>query len=123
VNGFSMKTGFPAAAARSTCGPCSLCGVANTIASTAGSARISPRLSFSAMPCSAQNASAFDRVRVWPAVNWIAVLLPSNAPTNVRPQRPSPTIAARIICIPSLGALPAFYTQVAAAVTHSEGGA
>jgi predicted dehydrogenase len=39
VNGFSMKTGLPAAAARSTCGPCWLCGVAKTTASTAGYTR------------------------------------------------------------------------------------
>src|SRR6266536_232443 len=92
-----MKTCFPAAAARSTWGPCSLCGVANTTASIAGSARIASRLSLSATPCSAQNASAWAGVRLWPAVKRIALLLPCTEPTRVRPHRPIPTIAARIM--------------------------
>src|SRR5437764_12858502 len=100
VNGFSMKTCLPAAAACSTCFPCSLCGVANTTASISGSARISSRLSLSAMPCSAQNAAAFDAVRVCPAVKRKAVLCPCTPPTSVRPHRPIPTIAARIIAFP-----------------------
>src|SRR6202023_2977511 len=86
-------------------------------ASIAGSARISSRLSFSAMPCSAQNASALPRVRVCPAVKRKAALLPCAALTSVRPHRPIPTIAARIILFPPESDA-AFYTLPAAAVTQ-----
>ena len=77
------------------------------------------------MPCSAQNCSAFDLVRVCPAVKRIAALWPCTAPTRVRPQRPSPTIAARIIRFPfpqlSRARGRFFYTHLAVAVTRPPG--
>src|SRR4051794_30796721 len=105
-----MKTCLPEAAARSTCAPCSLCGVANTTASISGSAKISSRLSASFRPCSAQNASALARVRLYPAVKRNLSLLPCTEPTRVRPHRPIPTIAAWITCPSRLATPDRFYT-------------
>src|SRR4051794_28063085 len=105
-----MKTCLPEAAARSTCAPCSLCGVANTTASISGSANISSRLSTSFRPCSAQNASALPRVRLCPAVKRNLSLLPCTEPTRVRPHLPMPTIAARITCPSRVDAPNRFYT-------------
>src|SRR5437016_4512459 len=115
-----MKTCFPAAAVRSTWAPCSLCGVANTTASIAASARIASRLSASLMPCSAQNDSAWARVRLWPEVKQIVLLLPWTEPTSVRPHRPIPTIAARIMAfLPRQNFTARFYTLCAAGAMPS----
>src|SRR5258705_2735989 len=49
------------------------------------------------MPWSRQKSSAVARVRVWAQTKRRSPLLPCTDATSERPQRPSPTIAARII--------------------------
>ena len=101
VNGFSMKTCLPAAAVRSTCGPCWLCGVAKTTASTAGSGEDPPEIvGISDAVLGAKRLGGGAGAAVAGGEDETAVLLSWIALTRVRPQRPSPTIAARIICAP-----------------------
>src|SRR3979409_1783363 len=55
------------------------------------------------MPWSRQKPSAVARVRVWAATKRMSSLLPCTDATNERPQRPSPTIAARTMDETSAG--------------------
>src|SRR3954470_16827616 len=71
---------------------------------------MSSRLSASLSPCSAQNASALARVRLYPAVKRNLSLLPCTEPTRVRPHRPIPPIAARITRPSRLTTPNRFYT-------------
>src|SRR5512132_559703 len=48
------------------------------------------------MPCSLAKSAAFAGVRVAPATKPISSLLPCTLATRLRPQLPSPTMAARI---------------------------
>jgi hypothetical protein len=48
-------------------------------------------------PCMPQKSSALARVRVWARTKRSCALLPCTDATSERPQRPSPTIAARIM--------------------------
>jgi hypothetical protein len=96
ATGFSQNICFRAAAQAMTCAGCSECGVASRIApivpsaSTASRSRLSSRWCCVQKPRAASMAGSTARTifsRSWP----------SDAVTRLRPQRPRPTTAARII--------------------------
>ena len=57
--------------------------------------KVVPQVATSGTPLSRQKPSAFSRVRVCPTTKRMSSLLPCTEVTSERPQRPSPTMAAR----------------------------
>ena len=98
VIGFCTWMCLPASAAAIICAACRLCGVASTTASMLG--RRAARRSCRRARCPSRGRSP----RRWracgcrPATNRMSSLLPCTAVTSERPQRPSPTMAARMSC-------------------------
>src|SRR5579872_961726 len=98
ASGFSQKTCFPAPATATTWSTCWVCGVASATALTDLSANASARLLPASRWWVSRNSRCCDGSRLTARVKRSLSLLPCTASTRVLPQRPSPTIAASIIC-------------------------
>jgi hypothetical protein len=97
VNGFSMKTCLPAAAARSTCGPVLAVRRREHDRVDLGIGEDLVEAVLQRDPVLGAERLGFGAGAGVPGVKRKAVLCPCTAPTRVRPHRPIPTIAARII--------------------------
>src|SRR5207237_1159730 len=78
------------------------CGVASTMVSIAGSSSTAASAPMVSRPCSAVKSRTRTGSRLTACVKRSFSLLPCTELTRVWPQRPSPTIAARIIASPGL---------------------
>src|SRR5438270_4098617 len=102
VSGFSQNTAFLARADARICSRCNECAVASTTASIAECSSTAASAPMVSRPCSAvkSRTRTGSRLTAWVMRN--LSLLPCTELTRVWPQRPSPTIAARIIASPGL---------------------
>src|SRR5205814_2012475 len=95
-------TAFPARADARICSRCNECGVASTTASIAECSSTALSAPTVSRPCSAVKSCTRPGSRLTACVKRSFSLLPCTELTRVWPQRPSPTIAARIIASPGL---------------------